>query len=120
MKVATTLALCAAALTASLAQAGGVRAVDVPRISNGGTGFIGVTESANAPRAQIVPAAMSNNVSRIPSQAGEASTMVNGRPNGNPDAPTVAGSTTASSAVMGAGSSSWAARPSHPLWGTPD
>lgn len=43
-----TLALVTAGC-ACLAQAG-VRTVDVPRITNGGTGYIGLTESAGTPR----------------------------------------------------------------------
>ena len=117
MKFTSTFIVCAAALTASLSAQAGVRAVDVPRISNGGTGFIGATESANVPRTRFVPT-RDFGISRIPAQAGEASTMINGQPNGNPDQVWVAATAASTTQVMGA-SSEWSAR-SHPLWGTPD
>ena len=48
MMIKMSLALVTAGC-ACLAQAG-VRTVDVPRITNGGTGYIGLTESAGMPR----------------------------------------------------------------------
>jgi len=77
------LACCAAA-----AQAGtSLKAADLPRISNGSTGFIGVTESVGMKRPPVDVQWSASGSSAIPLRAGEATTVVNGRPNENPDAP---------------------------------
>ena len=94
--------------------------------SNGGTGYIGLTESAGQPRAMghdKMWTAQSDMVSRTPSAAGEASTMVDGQPNQNPDAP-MADSTMGKRApqawaqVRSQTQSMGSAR--NPAWGTPD
>jgi hypothetical protein len=88
MHLSSRFTLCAAAvLVASTAQATTIRAADLPRISNGGTGYIGLTESAGTgwrPEPAARTMAMS---SSIPVSAGEASTMVNGQPNRDPQDP---------------------------------
>jgi len=86
----------------------GVMAVDVPRITNGSTGVIGVTESVGQPRrAEAYGRWSHNGTSAIPSGAGEASTMVNGRPNQDPNAAALAahGGMNADTRTMGASAS---------------
>lgn len=129
MKRFSNLILCAAlACGAVAAQAGThVRAADLPRISNGGTGFIGVTDPAGMPH-RPVTAQWNAGTTSIPLRAGEASTMVDGRPNANPDAP-MAGARGMADApmqhalrTMGSSGAAMADRPAgaHRGWGTPD
>jgi hypothetical protein len=98
-----------AAATAFQAQAG-VNAVDVPRISNGGTGFIGVTASA--------PMARSSALGYKSASMGEAGTS-NGQPNVNPEAPMASASTRVmgNSGMQHRGSTQQAR---DAAWGTPD
>lgn len=127
MKRFPNLILCAAlACGAAAAQAGThVRAADLPRISNGGTGFIGVTDSAGMTQ-RPVTARWNAATSAIPLRAGEASTMVDGRPNANPEAPLTHGMAGQpmqhSLRSMGGSSGAMTDRPAgaHPGWGTPD
>lgn len=129
MKRFPNLILCAVlAGGAAAAQAGThVRAADLPRISNGGTGFIGVTDSAAMPH-RAVTAQWNASTSAIPLRAGEATTMVDGRPNANPEAPMAHGSGMAgqpmqhSLRAMGGSGGAMTDRPAgaHPGWGTPD
>lgn len=129
MKRFSNLLLCATlACGAAAAQAGThVRAAELPRISNGGTGFIGVTESAGMPH-RPVTARWNTNTSRVPLSAGEATTMVDGRPNANPDAPMAHGGGMAGQPMqhalraMGGSGGALADRPAnaHRGWGTPD
>lgn len=90
----------AAVCLAVAANAGTAMNAPEARITNGGTGFIGVMQSADQPRNTNARVWMlsAESISRIPSSAGEASTMVNGRPNQDPDAPAT-GSMAASSAT---------------------
>ncbi len=89
---------------------------DSSRITNGGTGFIGVTESAGQPRMAQQFASM---------RAGEATTMVNGQPNVNTEAPAW-GSAMQPSATRSMGASGGmtldprAVAARNPSWGTPD
>ena len=64
-------------------------ASDASHITNGSTGYIGLTQSAGEPRSSYTRmwVASSQGVSGIPTGAGEASTMVGGRPNLDPNAP---------------------------------
>lgn len=127
MKRFPNLILCAAlAGGAAAAQAGThVRAADLPRITNGGTGFIGVTDSAGMPH-RPVTAQWDAATSAIPLRAGEASTMVDGRPNANPEAPMAHGMggqpMQHSPRAMGGSGGAMTDRPAgaHPGWGTPD
>lgn len=104
----------------ALASAHATAPADAARITNGGTGYIGLTASAGSPRQAV---AMADTTMALPS--GEASTMVQGRPNAHPiaerSAPMAsavdAQAAPASTAVMGAAP---AARMQHPMWGTPD
>jgi hypothetical protein len=101
-------------------------------ITNGGTGYIGLTESAGQPRAMQsrTKAFAANSTMSFPSAAGEATTMVNGRPNANPDAPSANSmanprselrSMGNSSGAMGAMGAMGAGSPwQHRSWGTPD
>jgi hypothetical protein len=98
------------------AQAGTM--ADEARITNGGTGFMGVTQSVGQPRP------MGRVYGAMP--AGEASTMVNGQPNVDPNAP-LAGSArmTYEQRTMGAAGAmpSYSTGPAaarNPSWGTPD
>jgi len=89
---------------------------DTGRITNGGTGFIGVTESYGQPATVAVG-------SRTGMPAGEASTWVNGRPNQNPEAPGMAsggtqGQSMGNTGAMGPQGVRGNAR--NPSWGTPD
>jgi len=112
--------LCAATL--ALATAAQAMPSGGERITNGGTGFIGVTASAGMPREAFVARAPSGATTSVPSQAGEASTFVQGQPNRDP----AATGNGPSSSTMGAAPSSMAApatqatRAPHRLWGTPD
>lgn len=130
MKRFPNLILCATlACGAAAAHAGTqVRAADLPRISNGGTGFSGVTESVGMAAHRPVTAQWNANTTSIPLRAGEATTMVNGRPNANPDAPMAHGGGTAGERMqpalraMGGSGGAMADRPAgaHRGWGTPD
>ena len=103
---------------------------DTSRITNGGSGFIGVTQSVGQPRrvetAMWMPSAQS--VERYPTRAGEASTMVNGRPNANPDAPALGAMAARTNelqsmgnrAGMSAASTAMTGAARNPAWGTPD
>jgi hypothetical protein len=97
-----------------------VNAADLPRISNGGTGFIGLTESAGAQRRAYQP--MRGATNSIPAQAGEASTMVGGVPNRHQDT-SVAGSGMAQGSdrpeLRTMGQSGTMATAANPAWGTP-
>jgi hypothetical protein len=111
-----TLIRIAAAAAGSLLLAHGAlatQATEVPRITNGGTGFIGVTESANTGWRP----ASADRMAALP--AGEASTWVNGRPNANPEAP-MAGSRAPDTRAMGASADPRANAARNPSWGTPD
>jgi hypothetical protein len=111
------LITCATAFVALSANAGSAASMtDGSRITNGGTGFIGVTQSAGQPR-------MAQRFASMP--AGEATTMVNGQPNANPDAPTwsaevqrTAERSMGNSAGVRMDARAAAAR--NPAWGTPD
>jgi hypothetical protein len=109
MNTISRLLLSTAAAFLLLANAhAGVMAVDVPRISNGGTGFIGVTESVGQPqRADMHGRWSHDGTSAIPTGAGEASTTVDGRPNIDPNAAALAahGSMNADTRTMGASAS---------------
>lgn len=134
MKRLSNLMLCATlACGAAAAYAGtGVKATDVPRISNGGTGFIGVTESIGMPSQPVALRWSASGTSSIPVGAGEASTIVNGRPNEDPNAPGIGNDRvgmarapmTGELRTMGGSRNDAAmARDSalrHPAWGTPD
>jgi hypothetical protein len=122
LMLSATLACCAAA-----AQAGTGFTAAEARISNGGTGFIGVTESAGMP----LHARLSARDSILP--AGEASTLVNGRPNVDPYAPgtgtermasTTRAPMTGELRTMGGSrvvtGVAGAPAGSHSSWGTPD
>jgi hypothetical protein len=108
---------CATAFVAVSANAGSAASMtDGSHITNGGTGFIGVTQSAGQPR-------MAQRFAAMP--AGEATTMVNGQPNANPDAPAwnaeaqrTAERSMGNSAAMKMDTRAAAAR--NPAWGTPD
>jgi len=116
-----TLACCAAGAYAGTA----VNAADA-RISNGGTGFIGVTESIGKPRQPVVVFWGASATSSIPLGAGEASTFVNGRPNEDPNAYGIGMTgvrTMGELRTMGGSGDAAMARDSasrHPAWGTPD
>jgi len=125
LTLSATLACCAAA-----AQAGTAFNAADARITNGGTGFIGLTESTGMP-AQPVHARWSADSSSI-LPAGEASTFVKGRPNEDPYAPGMGtypmdaarapmtgelrtmGGSRVDTGVAGAPAGA------HPAWGTPD
>lgn len=128
MKSFSTLLIGSGILCLSVAAGAGtaVHASQSVPITNGGTGYIGLTESAGQPRVAAASTwvASRDAVSRIPNRAGEASTMVNGRPNQDPDAPArdSMGAGKAELRSMGnAGMShSGMAGAQHRLWGTPD
>ena len=131
LMLSATLACCAAA-----AQAGSaIKSADLPAITNGGTGFIGVTESAGMPGQRYDVRWSASDTSSIPLQAGEASTLVKGRPNVDPNAPgmgtnrmgaagTVGTPTYGELRTMGGSpvGTGVAGAPvgAHPSWGTPD
>ena len=111
------LVTCAAAFLAFGANAGSTASMtDGSRITNGGTGFIGVTQSAGQPRMAQHFASM---------RAGEATTMVNGQPNVNTEAP-ARGSAVQPTTTRAMGNSAGmkvdarAAAARNPSWGTPD
>jgi hypothetical protein len=81
-------------------------------MTNGGTGFVGVTQSAGQPRHKM----MMDKSAYM--RSGEASTMMNGQPNVNPDAPmwNAKAMSAHERQTMGA----QAAAASNPTWGTPD
>lgn len=122
MKQRIQLALCAAAAVLSLsAQAGsGVMASEVPRITNGGTGVHTLPASDGMPsQAWRAP---QDGVATTPAQAGEASTMVQGRPNAHP-AMATGMHTPQETRAMGNARWGMGAGPApamHPAWGTPD
>lgn len=130
MRLSSHLMLCAAASVFALSAhaATPLRASEVPKISNGGTGFIGITESAGTawqPEKQLRATAAAT--SSVPIGAGEASTIVNGQPNRDPSAPSVGADSTK---TMGGSAAPRTERDSrtgprgssatHLLWGTPD
>ena len=104
MHLFTRSTLCAAALLASAAHATTLRAADLPRITNGGTGFIGVTDSAGSDWRPAPAARIAAITSSIPVTAGEASTVVNGQPNRDPQDPALR-ATTMRMQAMGAAAS---------------
>lgn len=120
----------AAACLALAAQAGtAMNASEMGRITNGGTGYIGLTQSAGQPRPMEMAMEMASTqaVSRIPVAAGEASTMVDGHPNQDPDAPAKGSMTSANAELRSMGHTGAAPAgygPMGPLqqrgWGTPD
>lgn len=90
MRPSHRLLLCAAAAASfvCVAQATPPRAADLPRITNGGTGFIGLTESAGTDwRPGMATERTATRTSGVPVAAGEASTTVNGQPNRDPNDP---------------------------------
>lgn len=112
--------LCALGACAALgANATGMGA-DSARITNGGTGFIGVTQSYESRQAYAVEGRQA----RLP--AGEATTMINGRPNQNPEAPgmgmAMGGAPTQFMGNSGAMRAETGVRANsrNPSWGTPD
>lgn len=110
------LILCALGAFAALGANAMGTAADSGRITNGGTGFIGVTESYGQPKAMVAQSQM-----RLPS--GEASTFVNGRPNANPEAPGTAMGGVQTQAMGNTGMSAQTgvrASARNPSWGTPD
>lgn len=114
---------CALGLTLAANAGVAMNGDDTSRITNGGTGFIGVTQSVGQPRTMDQRRWTASNqwTSRTPIAAGEASTFVNGQPNQNPDAPSrdSVSSAKADLRAMGnSGSSKASAR--NPSWGTPD
>lgn len=120
LMLCATLACCAAA-----AQASTLKAADVPRITNGGTGFIGVTESAGMPAQPVAVRLGASGTSAIPVRAGEASTIVKGQPNVDPNTPMgMSGDHIKFDArAMGNSAGGFMAdfpANAHPGWGTPD
>ncbi|MES3000738.1 MAG: hypothetical protein V4787_08600 [Pseudomonadota bacterium] len=121
MNTATKLLLSSAALFTAFAAsaAPAMPGQDAYHQTNGGTGYIGLTESAGQARTMNtdkVWTASSQMVNRTPTAAGEASTMVNGRPNVNPDAPGSDSTSMRAPRTQSMGNA--AAR--NPAWGTPD
>jgi hypothetical protein len=125
LMLSATLACCGAA-----AQAGKTITAADARITNGGTGFIGLTESAGMPRQPFHVRWAADTSPVVP--AGEASTLVKGRPNVDPFAPGMGTYSTdaahapmtgeprtsgGSRVVMGVAGAPAGA---HPAWGTPD
>jgi hypothetical protein len=123
LMLSATLACCAAS-----AQAGTTFSAADARITNGGTGFIGVTESAGRPAQHARWNADSSSILR----GGEASTFVNGRPNEDPYAPGMGAypmgaaraPMTGELRTMGGSrvdrGVAGAPEGAHPAWGTPD
>ena len=132
MRLSIRSKLCAAAGACALAfaaqAASPLRAADVPRIPEGGTGFIGVTDSAGtAWRPDQRLAGTAAVTSGVPVGAGEASTWVRGQPNRDPNAPGMgpAATRTTMGGAPAPSSEQRAARPGgrsamNPSWGTPD
>lgn len=121
MNTTTRILLSTAALFTSIAAnaAGAMPGQDAYHQTNGGTGYIGLTESAGQPRATNAGkmwTASSPMANRTPMAAGEATTMVNGQPNVNPDAPTWNSVAMHKPRTQSMGNA--AAR--NPAWGTPD
>jgi hypothetical protein len=113
--LATSTLFLAAAANAAPAAPG----QDAYHQTNGGTGYIGLTESAGQPRAMNAKkewTASSQMANRTPMAAGEATTMVNGQPNVNPDAPASNSMAMHASRTQSMGNA--AAR--NPARGTPD
>jgi hypothetical protein len=110
------LILCALGACAALGASAAGMGADNARITNGGTGFIGVTESYGQPGTVAAG-------SRRGMPAGEASTWVNGRPNENPEAPGMATGGVQTQSMGNTGMSPQTGVPAgarHPSWGTPD
>jgi hypothetical protein len=124
MKTFSTVLLSSCAMCLALAANAGTasRSSDAMPITNGGTGFIGVTQSAGQPNAMNTGAwtGTPQSVSRTPMAAGEASTMVNGRPNQNPDAPARGSMGDASAELRTMGNAAAMPGWQHRSWGTPD
>ena len=121
LMLSASLACCAAAVQAGTT----IKAADLPRISNGSTGFIGVTESVGMKRPPADVQWSASGSSAIPLRAGEATTFVHGRPNENPDVPAggMAGDRMQGQLrVMGSGGGTMSDFPAnaHRGWGTPD
>ncbi|MGV3572630.1 MAG: hypothetical protein ACO1PB_18695 [Ramlibacter sp.] len=112
------LALAASVLAVS-AQAGGIQARDVPRISNGGTGVIGGVEPGAYPYQGSHAMSGSAHGMSAPAHAGSMTTAPAQPMRTMPQAQA---QTTRATMVMGSGaapsSGDLAAR--HPSWGTPD
>ena len=125
LMLSATLACCAAA-----AQAGTTFNAADARITNGGTGFIGLTESAGMPAQPVHVRWSADSGSILPS--GEASTFVKGRPNEDPYALGLGTNSMGSARVPMTGElrtmggsrvdTGVAGAPAgaHPSWGTPD
>jgi hypothetical protein len=120
MKASRTLALTlgTVALACGMTAQAGVRISDSDRITNGGTGHIGITQSIGQP----MPAPMARMTS-VP--AGEATTLVDGQPNVNPDTVGWTPARMDDARRMGAPAArsmpgSMPATKGHPTWGTPD
>ncbi|RYY90863.1 MAG: hypothetical protein EOO24_32415 [Comamonadaceae bacterium] len=111
------LAGLAASILVFSAQAG-VKAADVPRITNGGSGVIGGVDPAAYPRQVSQSGGMTTQWNDGVAASNDASGMVNGRR----AMPQAQAQSTRDTARMGAGSAQsgegLAAR--HPAWGTPD
>lgn len=114
------LALAASVLAVS-AQAGGIQARDVPRISNGGTGVIGGVEPGAYPRQGSHAMSGSAHGMSAPAHAGSMTTAT-APAQPMRTMPQAQAQTTRATMVMGSGaaqtSGDLAAR--HPSWGTPD
>jgi hypothetical protein len=112
------IALGTAAFAGSITAHAGVRIADSDRITNGGTGHIGLTQSVGQP----MPAPMAR-MAFVP--AGEATTLVNGQPNVNPDTVGWMPSRSDDARRMGAAAApamyrTGPAPARNPAWGTPD
>jgi hypothetical protein len=122
MRTRSTLLFCSIACAFMATAQAGVHA-DEARTTNGGTGFIGVTESAGtAWRPDRDLSASASGTSSVPLRAGEASTFVDGQPNQQPVAPG-SGMSAPDTRAMGAAPAMRAdAAPAwgHRMWGTPD
>ena len=122
LMLSATLVCCAAAAQAATT----LKAADVPYITNGGTGFIGVTESAGMKRQPVDLRASANGMKFTPLPAGEASTIVNGLPNVDPNVAALMHDGSAAQpqtrTMGGSRSTSMNDVPAHAHrgWGTPD
>lgn len=122
------LGLGSVCLAFSLGASAAGQMSDSSHITNGGTGYIGLTESAGQPRTM-----RARPMATLP--AGEATTMVGGRPNVDPNAPSrmagwngdltrsMGASPSTRPASMGSatmGGSMSTDMPHPMMWGTPD
>lgn len=114
------LAGCVLAACIAAPSMAAVRADEVPRISNGSTGFIGLTASAGMATSSVDrPATRS---AALP--AGEASTVVQGQPNRDPAAVAITSGVAGTRAMGNSGAVPMqqpvTAQRKSPVWGTPD